>query len=109
MATQTQRTEGHGAEEEEDGTNGEQQTNTLPYAKCIASGNLLYDAGSSNRCSVTPQKGGTGWEVGGRFQKEGLWVYLWLIHVDTWQKPTQYYKAITLQLKLNKNKIITTL
>ena len=20
-------------------------------------------------------------------------VYLWLIHVDIWQKPTQYYKA----------------
>ena len=26
-------------------------------------------------------------------------MYLWLIHVDAWQKPTQYYKAIILQLK----------
>ena len=28
-------------------------------------------------------------------------MYLWLIHVDVWQKPTQYYKAIILQLKIN--------
>ena len=28
-------------------------------------------------------------------------MYLWLIHVDVWQKPTQYCKAIILQLKLN--------
>ena len=26
-------------------------------------------------------------------------VYLWLIQVDVWQKPIQYYKAIILQLK----------
>ena len=27
-----------------------------------------------------------------------------LIHVDVWQKPTQYCKAIILQLKINKFK-----
>ena len=43
-----------------------------------------------------------GWEVGGRFKSKGTYVYLWLIHVDVWQKPTQYCKAITLQLKINK-------
>ena len=32
-------------------------------------------------------------EVGGRFRREGTYVYLWLIHVDVWQKPAQYYKA----------------
>ena len=26
--------------------------------------------------------------------------YLWPIHVDVWQKPSQYCKAIILQLKL---------
>ena len=36
------------------------------------------------------------------FKKEGTYVYLWLIHVDIWQKPTQYLKAIILQLKINK-------
>ena len=28
-----------------------------------------------------------GTEVGGRFKKEGTYVYLWPIHVDVWQKP----------------------
>ena len=27
-----------------------------------------------------------------------------LIHIDVWQKPTQYCKAIILQLKINKLK-----
>ena len=31
-------------------------------------------------------------------------VFLELIHVDAWQKPTQYCKAIILQLKINKFK-----
>ena len=43
-----------------------------------------------------------GWEVGGRFKKEGTYIYLWLIHVNIWQKPTQYCKAIILQLKINQ-------
>ena len=45
-----------------------------------------------------------GWEVGGRFKREGTYVYLWLIHVGAWQKPTQYCKAIILQLKIDKKK-----
>ena len=40
--------------------------------------------------------------VGGRFKREGTYVYLWLIHVDVWQNPTQSCKAIILQLKRNK-------
>ena len=30
--------------------------------------------------------------MGGSFEREGT-PYLWLIHVDVWQKPTQYCKA----------------
>ena len=30
-------------------------------------------------------------------------MYTWLIHVDVWQKPTKFCKAIILQLK-NKGK-----
>ena len=45
-----------------------------------------------------------GWEVGGRFKREGTYVYLWLSHVDVWQKSTQYYKAIILQLKFKLRK-----
>ena len=42
-----------------------------------------------------------GWAVGGRFQREGTYVYVWLIRVDVWQKPAQYFKAPILQLKIN--------
>ena len=48
-------------------------------------------------------EGWDGEEVGGRFKREGTYVYLWLIHVDIWQKPTQYCKAIILLLKIKKN------
>ena len=37
--------------------------------------------------------------VGGRFKREGTYVYLWLIHVDIWQKTMHYGKAIILQLQ----------
>ena len=37
--------------------------------------------------------------VGGRLKRQGTYVYLRLIHVVAWQKPTQYCKAINLQLK----------
>ena len=36
------------------------------------------------------QEGGSGW---------GTHVHPWLIHVDAWQKPPQYCKVISLQLK----------
>ena len=57
---------------------------------------MLYDAGNPSECSVTAWGGGDG-EGGGR---EGTYVYLWLIHVDVWQKPLRYYKIIILQLKI---------
>ena len=40
-----------------------------------------------------------GWGgVGGTFKRQGIYVYLWLIHI-VWQKPTQRCKAVILQLK----------
>ena len=47
-------------------------------------------------------------EVRGRFRREGTYVYLRLIHVDVWQKPIQYCKAIILQLKKEKKKKLIT-
>ena len=41
------------------------------------------------------------WELGGRLKMDGTYVYLWLIHVDIWQKLTQNCKAIILQIKIN--------
>ena len=43
--------------------------------------------------------------MGGRFLEEGTKMYTYgLIHIDVWHKPTQYCKAIILQLKINKLK-----
>ena len=70
----------------------------------IASENLLYDAGSSNQVlcdNLEVQDGLQRCKRGSRWR--GHYVYLWLIHVAIWQKPTQYCKAIILQLKINLN------
>ena len=40
-----------------------------------------------------------GWEMEGYLRREGTYVYMWLIHVDVRQKPTQFSKALILQLK----------
>ena len=55
---------------------------TLPYVKQIANGNLLYGSGNSNRYSVSTLRGGMEREMGGRFRRKGIYVYLWLIHVE---------------------------
>ena len=87
-----------GGRRRQDGEDGERsmETYTLPYVKQVASGNLLHDAGSSHWSSATTEKGGKGREVGGRFRREGTYVYLWLIHADGLQKQTQYCKTIIL-------------
>ena len=38
-------------------------------------------------------------ETGGRLKREGTYVYLWLIHVELWQKTTKFCKVIVPQLK----------
>ena len=58
--------------------------------------------GAQTQRPMTTERGGMEWEVQGRLKREGTYVYLWLIHVDIWQKSIQYYKAIILQLKRNK-------
>ena len=45
--------------------------------------------------------------MGGGFRREGTYIYLWLIHVDVWQRPTQYCKAIILQSKTPQFKKIS--
>ena len=50
---------------------------TLPYVKQIATGNLMYGSGNSNRSSYQPR--GVGW---GGMGQEGIYVYLRLIHTD---------------------------
>jgi len=45
--------------------------------------------------------GRKGWEGRERLNREGTYIYLRLIHGNVRQKPTQYCKAIILQLKIN--------
>ena len=46
-----------------------------------------------------PRGGKMGREMRGRFKREGIYVYLWLNHVEVWRKRTKFWKAIILQLK----------
>ena len=55
---------------------------TLPYVKQIANGNLLYGSGNSNGGSVSTWRDGMGRKMGGRFKREGIYVYLLVIHVE---------------------------
>ena len=41
-----------------------------------------------------------GWEMGRRFKREGTRVYLWLICVDVWHKPTHQLKKKVTELSL---------
>jgi len=38
-------------------------------------------------------------EGGGRGLRDGGHMYMWLIHINVWQKPQQYCKVISIQLK----------
>ena len=74
------------------------ETYILPYVKQIASGNLLYDSGNSNRGLCDNLEG---WDGEGSSRGRRHYVYLWLIHVDVWKKLTQHCNANILQLKIN--------
>ena len=61
----------------------------------MTSAKLRHEAGRA------PKAGALGWqrdgarrEVGRGFQDGGTHVYTWLIHVNEWQKPSQYCKVI---------------
>jgi len=45
--------------------------------------------GTQSQCSGTTQRDRIGREVGEGFRIRGD-MYLWLIHVDVWQKPSPY-------------------
>ena len=59
----------------------------------------MYEQGTKNQCSVTTWKDRMGREVEGLFRMEGTRIYVWPIHTDVWQKPSQYSEVIILQLK----------
>ena len=47
----------------------------------IANGNLLYGSGNSNGLYINLE-GWDGQKMGGRFIREGIYVYVWLIVID---------------------------
>ena len=65
----------------------------LPYVKHIASPGVMHETGRSGLVHWGDPEGwdgGSGW---------GTHVHAWLIHVNVWQKPLQYCKVISLQVK----------
>ena len=59
--------------------------------------------GTQSQCSGTIWRDGVG-RRGLGFRMEGTHVCPWPFHVDVWQKPSQYCKAIIRQLKQIKKK-----
>ena len=56
--------------------------------------------GTQTQYSLTTSRDGMGREVGRSFKREMTHVYLWLIHIDKWWKPSQYCKVTILQSKI---------
>ena len=73
---------GHGERGGEGEMYGKNNMDTYITICKIANGNLLYSSGNSNRGSVSNWRGGMGRDMGGRFKREGIYVYLWLIHAQ---------------------------
>ena len=67
--------------------------------KQIASPGLMYETGCSGLVHWDDPEG---WDGEGGEREGSGWgthVHPWLIHVNVWQKPLQYDKVISLQLK----------
>ena len=65
----------------------------------MTSASSMNEAGNSKLVLWDNPEGWDG-EGGKReVQDSGAHVHPWPIHVDVWQKPPQYYKVISLQLK----------
>ena len=66
-------------------------------------GSCFVTQGAQPGALWQPRGVGWGW-VRWRFKTEGTHVYLWLIHIVVWQKPTEHCKEIILWLKINFTK-----
>ena len=65
----------------------------------MTSASLRHEAGYPKPVLWDNPEGWGGEGGGRRVQDEGTHMYLWLIHVNVWQEPSQYCKLISLQLK----------
>ena len=71
---------------------------TFPYVKQRANRNLLYGSGNSNRGSVSTLRGGMRKEIGGSFNREQIYVYLWLLPFQSQRKAIPKNAQTTPQL-----------
>ena len=75
------------------------ETCIISYMKRVTSPGSMHDTGCLGLVHWDDPEGWDG-EGGGRGGSGwGTHVHPWLIHVDVWQKPLQYYKVISLQVK----------
>ena len=65
----------------------------------MTSASWTHQAGYSKSVLWENPKGWSGEGGGSGAQDGGTHVQLWLIHVNVWQKPPQYYKVTSLRLK----------
>ena len=56
----------------------------------------MYEAGNPKLGLCDNPEGSEAGEMGAEFKRWGTYVQLMLIHVDVWQKPLQYCKAVVL-------------
>ena len=64
----------------------------------MTSASSMHEEGHPKPVLWETQRDRVGRGTGGEFRMAEN-VYPWLIHVDVWQKPSQYFKVIILQLK----------
>ena len=85
-----------GREEREGEMYGESNMETyITICEIDSQWNLLYGLINSNSGSVSTKRGGMRKETGGEFQREGIYVYLWLIHVEVSQKTTNSLEQLS--------------
>ena len=65
----------------------------------ITSPGLMHETRCSGLVHCDDPEGWDGEGGGGGGSGWGTHVNTWLIHINVWQKPLQYYKVISLQLK----------
>ena len=68
--------------------------------KQFTSPGLMHETGCLGLVTGMTLRDGIGKEVGGRIRMGNLWLF----HMNVWQKPPQYCKVISLQLKKKKRK-----
>ena len=91
-----EQTYGHGETGEEGEMYGESNMETyITICKIDSKQEFAVWLRKLKQGSVSTQRDGMGSKVGGRFKSEGIYVYLWLIHVEVCQKTKDKHHILT--------------